>query len=134
MIWLDVIRWLERFAKLDELIEGKNAEIRRVRDMACGTVGNMDGMPHAPGVADKVGSLTVKLLSLEEELKKYDDQRNAMLDVLQMLPALEYGVLHREYVRYMTREEIGADMKYSTVQVWRIKKKALRMLEIILKD
>jgi DNA-directed RNA polymerase specialized sigma subunit len=94
----------------------------------------MDGMPHAPGVADKVGSLTVKLLSLEEELKKYDDQRNAMLDVLQMLPAAEYGVLHREYVRYMTREEIGADMKYSTVQVWRIKKKALKMLEFILKD
>lgn len=134
MILLDVIRWLERFEKLDELIEGKNAEIRRVRDMACGTVGNMDGMPHVPGVADKVGSLTVKLLSLEEELKKYDDQRNAMLDVLQMLPALEYGVLHREYVRYMTREEIGADMKYSTVQVWRIKKKALKMLEFILKD
>ena len=121
--------WLERFAKLDELIESKNAEKERVRGMACNTVGNMDGMPHAPGVSDKVGCLAVKLVSLDEELKRYDDQRNAMLDVLQMLPANQYGVLHREYVRYMTQEQIGQDMGYSTVQIWRIKKKALKFLE-----
>lgn len=114
---------------LDELIKSKNAEIERTWGLACGTVGNMDGMPHAPGVSDKVGCLVVKLVSLDEELKRYDDQRNAMLDVLQMLPANEYGVLRREYVQYMTQEAIAADMGYSTVQVWRIKKKALKILE-----
>lgn len=120
--------WLEQFRKLDELIEGKNAEIERERERACGTVGNMDGMPHAPGVADKVGCMTVKLIALEEEKKRYEAQKDAMLDVLQMLPAAEYRVLHREYVCYMTQAQISADMGYCTVQVWRIKKRALHKL------
>ena len=131
---MSVIAWLERFAKLDELIEAKKAEMDRVRELACNTVGKYDGMPHAPGISDKVGSLAVKLITLDAELKKYSDQKDAMLDVLQMLPAAEYGVLHREYVRYMTQEQIGADMNYSTVQVWRIKKNALKLLATILKE
>ena len=130
---MDVIAWLERFAKLDELIEAKKAEMDRVQELACNTVGKSDGMPHAPGITDKVGTLVVKLVTLDEELKKYSDQKDAMLDVLQMLPAAEYGILHREYVRYMTQEQIADDMNYSTVQVWRIKKNALNLLENILK-
>lgn len=130
---MDVIAWLERFAKLDELIEAKKAEMDRVQELACNTVGKADGMPHAPGITDKVGTLVVKLVTLDEELKKYSDQKDAMLDVLQMLPAAEYGILHREYVRYMTQEQIADDMNYSTVQVWRIKKNALNLLEAILK-
>ena len=130
---MDVIAWLERFAKLDELIEAKKAEMDRVQELACGTVGKADGMPHAPGITDKVGTLVVKLVTLDEELKRYSDQKDAMLDVLQMLPAAEYGILHREYVRYMTQEQIADDMNYSTVQVWRIKKNALNLLENIFK-
>ena len=131
---LDAERWLEQFAKLDELMEGKRAEIERVRAAAYNTVGGMDGMPHAPGISDKVGSLTVKLLVLEEELKQYEDRKSAMLDVLQMLPANEYGVLHREYVRYMTQAQIAQDMGYSTVQVWRIKKNAVNLLNSIMTE
>jgi DNA-directed RNA polymerase specialized sigma24 family protein len=130
---VNVVAWLERFAMLDELIDGKNVEIEQERERACGTVGSADGMPHAPGVFDKVGCRTVKLIALEEEKKRYEDQKNAMLDILQMLPAAEYGVLRREYVCYMTQAQIGADMGYCTVQVWRIKKRALKLLEAILK-
>ena len=129
---MDAVRWLEQFAKLDELMEAKKAEIEKIRAAAYNTVGGMDGMPHAPGISDKVGSLTVKLVVLEEKLKQYEDQRGAMLDVLQMLPANEYGVLHREYVRHMTQGQIASDMGYSTVQVWRIKKNAINFLEKVL--
>lgn len=133
VIYLDAERWLEQFAKLDELMEGKRAEIERVRAAAYNTVGGMDGMPHAPGISDKVGSLTVKLLVLEDELKQYEDRKSAMLDVLQMLPANEYGVLHRKYVRHMTKRQIAESMGYCERQISRIKKNGLKLLKDVLK-
>lgn len=129
---MDVEAWLEQFAKLDELIEAKKAERERVREAAYNTVGNMDGMPHAPGVADKVGSLAVKLADAEEEIARYERDKRARNAILERLPAAEYGVLHREYVRGMKQEHIAREMGYSTVSVWRIKKRAFRKLAEIL--
>lgn len=129
---MDAEKWLEQFAKLDELIEAKRAEVERVRALATSAVAGMDGMPHAPGAADKVGNLTVRMLTLEEEQERYERQREEMLRILERLPAEEYGVLHREYVRGMKREEAAMDMGYCTVQVWRIKKRAVRMLSELL--
>mgnify|MGYP003310467071 FL=1 len=56
-----------------------------------------------------------------------------MIATLEKLPAKEYGVLHREYIRYMTQEEIADDMHYSTVQIWRIKQNALELLKDVMK-
>lgn len=129
---MDVVAWLEHFAKLDELIEAKKAERERVREAAYNTVGNMDGMPHAPGVADKVGSLAVKLAAAEEEISRYAEEKRRRIRILEMLPAAEYGVLHREYVRGLKQRQIAYEMGYSTVQVWRIGKRAKRRLAEIL--
>lgn len=131
---MDVVGWLEEIAKWDELIIAKDAEMDRILEAACNTVANYDGMPHAPGVSDKVGNLTVKLISLAEEREQYEINKQAMIRVLEQLPAAQFGVLHREYVRYMTQEQIALEMGYCTVQVWRIKKKALVNLEKLLKD
>lgn len=129
---MGAVEWLEEFAKLDELIQGKQAERQRVWAASTGTVAGMDGMPHAPGVADKVGNLTVKIVALEEEIHRYERRREEMLRILERLPADEYGVLHREYVRYMKQEDIAREMGYCTVQIWRIKKRAVRRLEDLL--
>lgn len=129
---MDVVAWLEQIPKLDELISAKKAERDRLREQAYNTVGNMDGMPHAPGVADKVGNLAVKLAAAEEEISRYDNEKKAMLAILEMLPAAEYGVLHREYVRGMKQEQIALEMKYSRVTVWRIKRRSIRLLQEIL--
>lgn len=133
---MDVVAWLEQVRKLDELIEAKMAERERVRMLAVNTVGSMDGMPHAPGITDKVGNLTVKLISLGEELDalidEYVDRKQEVINVLETLPEREYGVLHRYYIRNMTWEEVADDMGYCSTQVWRIKKAAVRLLENML--
>jgi DNA-directed RNA polymerase specialized sigma subunit len=127
-----VIDWLERIQKLDELIVAKEAEYNQLMAMATKITPEMTGMPHAGGVTDKVGNCAVKLAMKAQEVNaawdRYIDERDAVIRVLEQLPAKEYGVLHREYIRYMTQEAIADDMGYSTVQIWRIKQSGLRLL------
>lgn len=130
---MDIVAWLEQVGKLDQLIDAKIAERERVRALAVNTVGSMDGMPHAPGVTDKVGNMTVKLISLEEELNalidEYVDRKQEVVKALEALPEREYGVLHRYYIRGMTWEQVADDIGYCTTQIWRIKTNGLKLLQ-----
>lgn len=132
-----VIEWLEQVKKLDELIDAKLAERKQLMDLATKITPEMTGMPFGGGVTDKVGNIAVKLADLAREtdaaVDRYLDHKSAVLAVLERLPANEYGVLHREYVRYMSQEDIAQDMGYSTVQVWRIKQAALNLLKDVMK-
>ena len=126
-----VEKWLEGFARLDELITAKKSEILQASEMMFSSSGS-DGMPHAQGKSDRTGNIAVKLVSLESDLLQLYSQKEAKLYYIEQLPTAEYGVLHRLYVRRMTQERAAAEMGYSTVQVWRIKKRAIAMLEEIL--
>ena len=128
----DVVEWLEKVQKLDELIMAKQAEYNQLMTKATKVTPEMTGMPHAGGVTDKVGNYSIKLAMKAEEinaaLDRYIDMRDEVLHVLEKLPAKEYGVLHREYIRYMTQEAIADEMGYSVVQIWRIKQSGLLLL------
>ena len=129
-----VIEWLEQIAKLDELIQAKEFEIADIMAQATKMTASISGMPHGGGVSDKVGDNAVKLADRHtEELNALKQQRQYIINTIKLLPANEFGVLHREYVRGMSQEWIAEDMNYSTVQVWRIKKKALYLLGDMLK-
>jgi DNA-directed RNA polymerase specialized sigma subunit len=133
---LEAQAWLEQIKRLDEQIDAKIAEKERIRELMVNTVGSLDGMPRATGISDKVGNLTVKLISIEEELNamidEYVDRKAEVLRVLEQLPEREYGVLHRYYIRRMTWEQVADDIGYCTTQIWRIKKEAFRLLEDML--
>ena len=133
---MNVREWLEGLKKLDELIDAKIAEKERVRALMVNTVGSLDGMPHAPGITDKVGNLTVKLIALEEELNalidKYVDDKAEIVKAIEQLPDREYGVIHRYYIRRMTLEQAAEDMGYCTMQIWRIKENGLNILQDVM--
>ena len=133
---MNVREWLEGLKKLDELIDAKIAEKERVRALMVNTVGSLDGMPHAPGITDKVGNLTVKLITLEEELNalidKYVDDKEEIVKAIEQLPEREYGVMHRYYIRRMTLEQAAEDMGYCTMQIWRIKENGLNILQDVM--
>lgn len=124
--------YLDSVKKLDELIVAKEAERVLLWEMATKITPTMHDTPGGSGVSDKVGNIAVKLAQLIEETDaawdRYINQRTKVIKTLELLPANEYGVLHREYIRYMTQEEIAQDMGYSTVQIWRIKKAGLQRL------
>ncbi len=131
-----VQEWLEQVKKLDQLITAKIAERDRLKDLATNISPKpMDGMPYSNTgiVSQRVQNIVVKLVTLEGDLNKlideYIDHKKSVVAILETLPEKEYGVLHRQYIRYMTQEQIAEDMGYCTSQIWRIRKKALKNLE-----
>lgn len=134
----DVLAFLESVRKYDELIDAKCSEYDQVMALATKITPNMDGMPHGSGVTDKVGNAVVKLAMVAEELNKlidlYVDRKAQVIKVLERLPAKEYGVLHRYFVRYMTLEEIAKDMGYCTMQIHRYKVKGLHHLKDVMES
>lgn len=133
---MNVYDWLERVRMLDELIMAKLAEHQQLLDLATKITPNMDGMPHATGVSDKVGNVATKLADLAIEtnnlIDSYVDAKQEIIHALEKLPPNQYGVLHRYYVRGMTWEEIAEDMNKSTMQVFRYKKKAIKNLQSVI--
>lgn len=128
-------KYLEQVKKLDELIDGKIAERDRLIALATDISAKpFDGMPYSDTgtVSRKMENATLDLIMLEKELNKiidrYIDYKQEVVSNLEKLPAKEYGVLHRYYIRYMTWEKVAEEMGYSTTQVWRIKLSALKML------
>ena len=128
-----VIEWLEQVEKLDELIRAKRNDIADIMDRATKITASIDGMPHGSGKSDKVGDNAVKLAdNRREELHTLERKKEYIIKTIETLPAKEYGVIYREFVLLMTQEQIAFDMCYSTVQIWRFKKQALKRLGEIL--
>lgn len=131
--------WLEQVRKLDQLINAKLAERDQLKDMATDISPRaMDGMPfdNTGTVPRKMENAVVRLIDLANELNKlidlYIDHKTKVITAIEQLPAKEYGVLHRYYIRGMTWEQVAEDMAYSTQQIWRIRKKALKNLENVM--
>lgn len=138
---LDAHKWLEQVKKYDELINAKIAERDRLIALATDISPRpMDGMPHSNSgtVSQRMQNAVINLILLEQELNKiidkYVDYKQEVVKVLETLPDKEYGVLHRHYIRYMTWEQVAEDMGYSTMQIWRIKKNGLNILQNILRN
>lgn len=133
---MTVYEWLGQVKKLDELITAKLAERDRLEALATNISARpIDGMPHSNTgtVSQSMQNAVINLVMLAREIDKLVDQyidcKNHIVSVLETLPEKEYGVLHRHYIRYMTWEQVAEDMGYSTMQIWRIKKQGLKMLE-----
>jgi RNA polymerase sigma factor (sigma-70 family) len=136
----DIEEWLEQVAKLDELIIGKLAERDRLMALATNvTAKPMDGMPYSnTGITSrKVENAVVELTMLSDDIdaliRKFKSLKKEVIETIEKLPCNEYAILHRRYIRYMTWEEIAEDMGYSTMQIWRIKKKAIKNLKDVMK-
>ncbi len=136
---MNVYEWLGQVRKLNELINAKIAERDRLIALAEDITSKpIDGMPHSNTgtVPQKMSNAVINLVMLSGEIDKLVDQyvdcKQEVVRSLEKLPAKEYGVLHRHYIRGMTWEQVAEDMGYSTMQVWRIKKKGLKNLESVI--
>jgi hypothetical protein len=138
---VNVEDWLNQVKKLDELINAKLEERTRLKAIATDISAKpIDGMPfsNTGTVSQRMPNAVINLIELAHEIDKlvdqYIDKKQEIVNVLETLPDKEYGVLHRHYIRYMTWEQVAEDMGYSTMQIWRIKKNALNILQNILKN
>lgn len=136
---MDAEKWLNQVKKMDQLIDAKLAEREQYIDMATDISAKpFDGMPHSNTglVPQKMQNAVINLVMLANEIDKlidqYIDYKQQVISVLEKLPEVEYGVMHRYYIRYMTWEQVAEDMGYSVRQVLRIRKKSLQILEDVI--
>lgn len=129
----DVHDWLMQVRMINELITAKQAERDQLMTLATNITPNMDGMPHATGVSDKIGNAAVKLADMTREIDdlvdQYLDIKQEIIAELEKLPDVEYTVLHKYYVQGKSWGKIATEMAYCRVQIWRIKDKALEHLK-----
>lgn len=132
---MDVREWLESVWKIDELINSKIEEQRRLNEIATDTSAKMpDGMPFSDTgtVNQKMQNAVIDLIMISQELDtliyEYINRKQKVISAIEKLAVKEYAVLHRYYIRRMKIEKIAEDLDISTVSVWRIKKKALKNL------
>lgn len=136
---MNVLEWLEQVKKMDELINAKIAEKQRLIEIATDISPRVpDGIPptNTGTVSQKMQNAVINLIDLERQIDKLIDEyiecKQNVVKVLEKLPSVQYGVLHRHYIRGMTWEQVAEDMNYSTMQIWRIRKKSLKNLEDVI--
>lgn len=132
----DVQAWLEQVGKLNELINAKIAERDQVWALATKITPTLDDMPRGSGISDKVGDGGTRLADLKDELDDlidvYVDFKQEVIRKLETLPAKEFGVLHRVYIRGMAMTDVADDMHYSRTQVYRIHDNGIKMLHDVI--
>jgi DNA-directed RNA polymerase specialized sigma subunit len=127
---------LEKIRLMDELINTKIAEYNKLLTMATSMTATNDGMPHGTDVSRKVENSAIKLAELskdiDQQIDMYVDHKNEICRLLEKLPALQYGVLHKYYVLNQPWKQVAEEMGYSEVQIWRIRKKAVENLKNVI--
>lgn len=144
---MNVYEYLDQVKDADAKVDERRADERALWDIATGTTQENDGMPHAPGVSDKVGNITPKIIEAQkrtnEQVDRYIDIRDDVIRHLEMLPSKQCTALHWLYVRrreyrkknqswYYTWREVAENMGCTEQNLSKLRKKGIRNLQKIL--
>lgn len=105
--------YLEQVERLDARIKNKLIEKQQWKDIALGITASMDGeRVQSSGTKDKMASAVERCVDIEAEIDSLiDNLINAKKDVIrtieQLYSPIEYDVLHKRYIQYMTLQEIA---------------------------
>lgn len=104
--------YLKQLAKLDRLIENKMIEKARWRDVALGVVNRSEGeRVQSSGSQQKMADALDKSVDIEREIaQKIDeliDKRQEVISTIEQLNAVEYDLLHKVYVQYLTLKDVA---------------------------
>ena len=134
---MTVYEYLEQVKNLDNAINEKLALKEHIWALATKVSSSLDGVSAGGGVSDKVGNGVVRLREWAAEvdalIDTYIDRKQEVIESLGKLSDdKQASVLYRYYVVGETWEEIAANMGYTYVHVWRIKKAAIENMRNIL--
>lgn len=110
--------FLEEYRKLDEMIENKMYEVKRWIDIATNICPNYEGEKvQSSGSKQKMSDAVIKAIEMEQEINRTIDElidlKQDIISVLEQLPPLEYGLLHRIYIQYKSLAEASYDLDKS---------------------
>lgn len=127
--------YLGLIKKLNMLIENKELEKQELFTLATKVTQENDGMPHASGVSDKVGNLSVKLLMKEQEINHiidtYVDLKNEIIGQIEKLPVDEYDVLYRRYILDDGLFEVAEHRNQSVAWIQKLTWRGMSKIKVI---
>ncbi len=110
---MEAKEFLNQPKKLDLLIQNKLIEKQQWRDLALGITANMDGeRVQSSGSQQKMADAIVKCIDMEAEIDslvdKLIDKKKEVISVIEQVDSpIEYDILHRIYIQYMSLQEVA---------------------------
>ena len=144
---MDAYTFLEQVKDADAKIDERRADERALWAIATGTTQAMDGMPHAPGVSNKIENIMPKIEAAQKETNRQIDRyiciRDDVIKHISMLPTKQCTALHWLYVRrreyrkpnqswYYTWSEVAENMGCTEQNLSKLRKRGVRNLQKIL--
>lgn len=107
------LKELSRYYKLRVRIEEDKAVLASLRRKAVPSTPSLSGMPHTPGVSDKVGDLAVEIADLEESIHYKEAmaevEKRRLMELINTIDDSWMRTLFRlRFVRCLTWGEVAA--------------------------
>jgi hypothetical protein len=130
--------YLNRYGDLDDSINSKLAQVEKLR-LRAGSVSSPVGGSgaHSSSPADPVGSITQKIVDLEQEInadidKLVDIQREIKDTIAKVDEQRLRTILEDKYINLRTFEQIAVSMDYSYRQICRLHGLALAQVKDVI--
>lgn len=125
--------YMKQVEKMDRLIANKLIEKEQWRTIATSTTVSTQGdRVQSSGSHDKLADAVIKIIEIEAEIDACIDQfidiKRDVIGTIEHLPAVEYDILHKVYIQYMTLHEVADayEMSYS----WAVDNHRLAMMDL----
>lgn len=144
---MNAYKYLEQVKNADVMIDIKRDEERELWAIATSVTQTNDGMPHAPGVSDKVGNIVQKIIEARDrtnaQIDRYIDIRDDVIRHIEQLPPKQHAVLYWLYVGkrerrkpnqswYYTWREVAEILGCTEQNISNVRKRAVSNLQKIL--
>lgn len=130
--------YLERVEMIDSIIKNKLIEQRQWKDIALGITANMGGeRVQSSGTKSKMADAIEKCVDMEREIdglidKLIDTKRDVIQTIEQLNSPIEYNVLHKRYIQFMSLQEIADHYKKEYGWATTTHGRALRNVQLII--
>ena len=134
---MDAKQFLRQLKKIDKMIENKIAEKARWKAIAFGTSAKMDGEKvQSSGSQQKMADAVCRYVDIEkeidEQIDKLIDTKQDVINVIEKLKPIEYDILHKMYVQYMSLYDVADIYEKSYSWATTIHGRALKNVQAIL--
>lgn len=137
---MDAKTYLSQVKKLDLQIANKLIEKEQWKDIALGITANMDGeRVQSSGAKSKMASAVEKCVDVEAEIDslvdKLIDVKKEVIQTIESLDSpMEYDLLHKKYIQFMTFEEIADHYGREYTTITTAHGRALKNVQAILNE
>lgn len=136
----ETLEYLKQISKLDARIETKQAEVKRLWDIATNVTPVMQDAVVSHSAGDgKVADAVAKVVDLRQEINvdidTLVDTRREINQLIEKLPSeKQYKILYKRYFERKTWEQISDEMGFSRQWVHKLHNRALRNVGNLLSE